>query len=190
MFTGRQHKTNIFIGIILLFIALPGFSQTSASATLNVYLADVRSIKVNPAQSIVTLNFATATDYANGVSLSQPSHLEVTSTGGYIVKVKSSSSVLQNRSEVIQANTITLTPSISNANGGGSNIGGNSQSLAADTYLYPSKLNVTPKIIIDASRGSSRTFYDVKYQASGGAEYMNKASGNYSVTITYTIEPQ
>jgi hypothetical protein len=185
-----KYRKIILVGVILFFKALPSFSQTSASATLNVYLADVRSIKVNPAQSIVTLNFATAADYSNGVSLSQPGHLEVTSTSGYVVKVKSSASYLQKGSDAIQVSTITLTPTISATNSSGTNGASNLQSLVADTYLYSTKLAVTPKVMIDASKGASRTLFDVKYQASGGTEYMNKATGNYSVTITYTIEPQ
>jgi hypothetical protein len=160
-------------------------AQTSANATLNVVLSDVRSIKVNPAQATVTLNFANVTDYNNGVSSTQNAHLEVTSTGGYIIKVKSSTPNLVNGTNQIPVNTVTLTPLQSS----GGAVGTSTSAVGRASTLIPVNLGATATTIISSTDGATKIFYDMTYRASGGAPYINKASGTYTTTITYTIEP-
>jgi hypothetical protein len=161
-------------------------AQASANTTLNVVLTDVRSIKVNPAQTTVSLNFANAADYQNGVVNTQPSHLEITSTNGYVVKVKSASANLVNGTNNIPVNTITLMPNVTAGNSGGSGTVVISLSSASIT---PVNLSPTPTTIISSPTGQTKVFYDMKYGAQGGSSYINKAAGTYSTTITYTIEP-
>lgn len=170
-------------------------AQTNANTTLNVVLSDVRSIKVNPAQTNVSLAFANANDYTNGVSSNQPSHLEIISTGGYAIKVKSSGPSLVNGTNSIPVNTITLTPTVGAQPGvSGSviviSVGGNTNgSSGGSGTLTPAVLNPTPVNLISSSSGTTKRFYDITYKASGGAPYINKAAGTYSTTITYSIEP-
>lgn len=185
-------KTHIVfvLGLLILNFTSSIYAQTTASATVNVNLADVRSIKINPNQSVVTLNFNSAQDYTNGVSSQQDAHLEVTSTGGYIIRVKASNANLQNNTNTIPVSTINITPKINSSSNIGSSIIGSYSNMMATTYLYPANLSLSPALIVESSKGSPKTMYDIQYKASGGSNYMNKAPGNYSVTITYSIEPQ
>ncbi len=162
------------------------FSQTTASATLNVVLADVRSIKVNPAQNVVNITFSNSSDYSNGVAINQIGHLEITSTSGYIVKARASSANLIFGAEQIPVSTVTLTASL---NSGGISSSSSTGKANTSTYVYPIRLSTTPRVMIEGSLGGAGIIYDVNYKAGGGVDYMNKPSGNYSTTIIYTIEP-
>jgi len=187
----KKSTIHYLLGVIGLTLFSSNIcAQTTASATVNVVLADVRSIKINPTQSVVTLNFNSASDYTNGVTSQQNAHLEVTSTGGYIIKVKASNANLQNNTNTIPVSTINISPKVNSSSNIGSAIIGSYSNTMASTYLYPANLTVSPSLIIESSKGSPKTMYDIQYKASGGVNYMNKAPGNYSVTITYSIEPQ
>jgi hypothetical protein len=152
-------------------------AQASDNATLNVVLADVRSIKLNPAQTTVQLNFNNTNDYQNGVVLNQAAHLEVTSTGGFQVKVKSSGVSLQSGTNTIPVSTITLAPSLSS---GSADMGASFQTVT---------LSSTEQQMISTPNGSSRVVFDVRYTASGGQPYIDKPAGTYVTTITFSIEP-
>lgn len=173
----------LFIIIILVFISIDETkAQSSGNVSLSVTLADVRSIKINPAQSVVQLNFSTAEDYANGVNLLQNAHLEITSSGGFLIKVKAASQNLINGVNTIPVSTIKVTPTLSAV----SNQTGN---LTSGIYMKGTWLSNIPKAMIDAPLGGSKLQFDVNYQSLGGPDYTNKSRGNYSTTITYSIEP-
>lgn len=162
-------------------------AQASANATLNVVLSDVRSIKVNPAQTSVSLTFSNVNDYNNGVTSEQNAHLEITSTGGYIIKVRSSTANLVNGPNSIPANTVQLTPK---QNSTGVAAAGVNNAVSKPASLTPVNLSASPSTIISSTDGATKIFYDMTYKASGGPQYINKANGTYTTTITYTIEPQ
>lgn len=169
------------LAVCLLIACLGGvrrtYAQASDNATLNVVLADVRSIKLNPAQTTVQLNFNNANDYQNGVVLNQNAHLEVTSTGGFQVKVKSSGASLQNGINTIPVSTITMIPSLSS---GYVDMGASFQTVT---------LSPTQQQMITTPNGSSKIVFDVRYQASGGQPFIDKPAGTYVTTITFSIEP-
>jgi hypothetical protein len=175
-----NHKK--MLGGIIVFLACINIStktnaQATANANLNVVLADVRSIKVNPAQSTVSLNFSSSTDYQNGVSLMQQAHLEITSTGGYQVKVKASGASLTNGTSTIPVSTIMLTPTLS------------AGSVDEGVSFTPVSLSSTQQSLINTANGSVKIFFDMKYAASGGQNYINKKAGTYITTVTFSIEP-
>lgn len=181
--------TLLVTGFLLLGVSSSNLlnAQASANATLNVVLSDVRSIKVNPAQTSVSLTFSNVDDYNNGVSSEQNAHLEITSTGGYIIKVRASTANLVNGPNTIPANTVLLTPKQSST-GVASTGTGNSVNNTAN--LTPVNLGASPATIISSTDGATKIFYDMTYKASGGPQYINKANGTYTTTITYTIEPR
>ena len=160
-----------------LLMGHAAMGQASDNLTLNVVLADVRSIRLNPAQTTVQLQFANVTDYQNGVSLDEPAHIEVTSTGGYQVKVKSSGASLQNGVNTIPVSTITLTPTLS------------SGFADAGVAFQTVTLSSTEQQMITTPNGSSRIVFDVQYRASGGQPYIDKPAGTYVTTLTFSIEP-
>jgi hypothetical protein len=168
----------------ILFACLSGLgiatktnAQASANANLNVVLSDIRSIKVNPAQSTVSLNFATSTDYLNGVFANEVAHLEITSTGGFQIKVKAATASLVNGTSTIPVSTILLTPTLS------------AGSTDEGVSFTPVPLSATQQTLINTPNGSSMIFFDMKYQASGGQDYINKLAGTYVTTVTFSIEP-
>ena len=155
-----------------------------------MFIADVRSIKINPSQNVIALNFTTTNDFTNGISLLQNSHLEVISTSGYLIKVRTSSANLVNAANKIPVNTITLTPALNISSGATTSSASQSgSSTQSSIYSFPVILAPNPKLMVESSIGASRTIFNVSYTASGGQEYMNKATGNYTTTITYSIEP-
>lgn len=176
----RNYKKILAVSIACLIgigISTKTNAQATANANLNVVLSDVRSITINPAQSTVALNFASSTDYLNGVFVNQAAHLEVTSTGGYQIKVKAATASLVNNTSTIPVSSITLTPTLS------------AGSTDEGVSLFPVPLSATQQPIITTTNGNSRIFFDMRYQASGGQDYINKASGTYVTTITFSIEP-
>jgi len=178
--------------LTLLILGYSNFSsaQTTGNTTLNVVLNDVRSIKVNPAQTNVSLIFNNASDYTNGVSSNQASHLEITSTGGFVVKVKSSGPSLINGSNSIPVNTISLTPTVTASQN--SNLVGATASTGGVVIrtVSTTTLSATDAQFINSPTGGTKIFYDVKYTSSGGPNYINKPAGTYTTTITYSIEPR
>jgi hypothetical protein len=191
----KLNRKRIFLivaGFLLLAQSQKSFAQNTANATLNVVLSDVRSIKVNPSQTNVSLVFANSADYNNGVSSDQVAHLEVTSTGGYAIKVKSSGPTLVNGANSIPVNTITLTPTVGTQK---ASVGAGVTAIIPQSSntqmgsLLAAILNPTAVNFITSPTGVTKQFYDVKYNASGGTSYINKAAGTYTTTITYSIEP-
>src|SRR5690554_4951701 len=66
-----------------------GNSATSEPVTVNIKFKPIQSIVVNSGQKTVNLEYYTKEDYASGVSEKMEDHLEVFSTGGFIVSVAS-----------------------------------------------------------------------------------------------------
>ena len=178
------------VGVIFTLLLNNSNAQVSANATLNVYLADVRSIKINPSQTVVNLSFLNANDYSNGVANLQSSHLEVTSTGGYIIKVKASSNNLVNGSNNIPVSSINLKPTLATSSTGvaTNSVAGGGAALAS-IYLYEVGLSAAPKLIVESGKSAAKALYNIIYKANGGPDYINAVPGNYTTTITYSIEP-
>lgn len=188
----QKSQKKILPIITLLMIALISTSldaQTTTNTTLNVVLNDVRSIKVNPSQTNVSLIFNNADDYTNGVFSNQASHLEITSTGGYIVKVKSSGPNLTNGVNTIPVNTISLTPTVSSSQSANTIGATGSTGAVVVKIVSTTTLSSTDAQFINSPTGSTKIFYDVKYASTGGPNYINKPAGTYTTTITYSIEP-
>lgn len=184
MRTNQAYFKGLFVLFALIFFNQL-FAQGSANTTLNVALSDVRSITINPIQTNVTLSFANADDYINGVSNTLGSHLLITSTGGYLVKVKSSGINLVNGNNLIPANSISVTPNIS----AGSSTVKTGLTTVGVGFISSVQLSPSPTLLIQSPFGANTVFYDVKYAASGGGAYINKPQGTYTTTITYSIEP-
>jgi hypothetical protein len=60
-------------------------TQTSDEVTVNIKFKPVQSIVVNSGQKTVNLEYNTLQNYQEGVSVTMNDHLEVFSTGGFIV---------------------------------------------------------------------------------------------------------
>lgn len=177
--------------ILLSFALLLGIvvnAQTPATdvVTLNVNLSPIQSITVNSLQKTVDLDYVTATDYADGVTLEQANHLEVYSTEGFQVSVKSAGTELTNGSAVdgnIAASDIKITATDGTA------------AITNAVYNSTVSLSAENQAILSTTKGAVNRNVNITYGAAGGDEYVDKyiAGQNpttYTTQLTYTITAQ
>lgn len=151
-------------------------AQTSAQVNLSVVLTNVQSISAST--NAVSLNFATASDYQNGVSQTINDHLNVFSNGVFTVSVSASGDLTGTTtpSNTIPVSTISLTPST----------GTSINPTASPTYSTVS-LSTTSQTLIHNTRGVLVGKFNIKYSANDtNGDYL-KPGDTYTTTITYTI---
>lgn len=162
--------------VALFFITSIAAAQNEASATLNVYLNSIQSIRLNESQSDVAISLNTASEYINGKAVNQQDHIEIMSTTDYEIKV-SAATHLTGTAATIDIGTVTLTPAYGAFGTPGSG--------AID--LMPVTLSLNNNTLIHSSVGDTQRTFNVQYRVSGGEEYLNKPQGTYTTTIIYTI---
>lgn len=176
-------KSTFFLAIVLGLVSNSAMAQTATDqVTLNVKLHPIQTLVVNAGQKTVDLNYTTKADYSDGVAVDQADHLSIYSTGAFAINVKSSSDKLTGTSATIDANTITLTPSL-----------GTSQ-LTGSTLNTVTLSNVASTIISNTVGGVDKTF-NIKYTGADADAYVNKYFNAenptvYTTTVIYTIEAQ
>ncbi|WP_332453862.1 hypothetical protein [Chryseobacterium aquaticum] len=170
--------------IIITSIAILGVVAVKAqNATLNVRLKPIQTLVVNNAQKIVNLDYITKDDYANGVSSLNADHLNIFSTGGFQVKVKSANSALQNGNKNIQANTIQI-----KATAG-------SDAVNGAQYAQNVQLSANETTLVSSSNGGVDKKISIEYKGAGANTYLdNYIAGQdptvYTTELTYTIVSQ
>lgn len=169
---------------IITSIAILGVGTLSAqNVTLNVKLKPIQTLVVNNAQKIVNLDYITKDDYANGVSSMNADHLNIFSTGGFQVKVKSSSAALQNGGKNIQANTIQI-----KATAG-------SEAVNGAQYAQNVQLSANETMLVSSSNGGIDKKISIEYKGAGANAYLNNYIAGqdptvYTTELTYTIVSQ
>jgi hypothetical protein len=181
-------KKNLFFAALLCACLFAGVKTNAQSVTANVSvtLADVLDIHIGTASgtsaTIPAFNFNSATAYQDGVTQEFNDHLFVVASKAFQIKV--SSTDLTYLTNTISAAGLTVL----GANGSTGATG----LPAGTTYATLSSLSSTPTAFITATGGTSLYKYKVSYIAGGAgraSEFLGKANGTYSATITYTIEP-
>lgn len=167
--------------IIASFLVL-GLAKVSAqNVTLNVKLQPIQTLVVNNAQKNVDLNYVTKDDYKNGVASTNTDHLNIYSTGGFEVKVKSANSSLNHTSgKNIQANTIEI-----KATAG-------SSAVTGAQYSQNVKLSANETTLVTSTTGGVDKKISIEYKGAGADAYLNDyiAGQNptiYTTELTYTI---
>ena len=157
-------------------IGIQASAQTSAQVNLSVVLSNVQSITAST--NAVSLNFATASDYQNGVSQTIADHLSVFSNGVFTVSVSASGDLTGTTtpSNTIPVSTISLTPST------GSSI----NPTASPTYT-PVNLSTSSQTLIHNTSGVLIGKFNIKYSANDSNGDYLKPGDTYTTTITYTI---
>jgi hypothetical protein len=169
---------------IITSIAILGVGTLSAqNVTLNVRLKPIQTLVVNNAQKIVNLDYVTKGDYANGVSSMNADHLNIFSTGGFQVKVKSGNSSLQKGNKSIEANTIQI---IATAG---------SDAVNGAQYAQNVQLSNTETMLVSSSNGGVDKKISIEYKGAGSNTYLdNYIAGQdptvYTTELTYTIVAQ
>ncbi|MEC5145307.1 hypothetical protein [Chitinophaga sp. 212800010-3] len=173
-------KNSILLKCFFTILASMAFLSTieaqnaTATTNLNVILADVVNIEI--ADANVNLNFTTAANYRDGVSVTKPAHLKVSSNRKYQVSVKAASGQLTGpASSTIPVNTIKVEAT------------GTLPSDIDASATVGKNLSATDQVIIKRNVPAVQDTYDIKYTASGGNDYVGKASGTYTTVLTYTI---
>lgn len=168
--------------ISFVLLALPNIllaQSSSGSVKLSVVLSQVQSLTVNESQSAVSLDFTKKEDFRNGVDIREPNHLNVFSSGRFVVKVSTRGDLMSPDNRVIPASTIAVTPV---ASGGFTAIPG--MTTADQVHLSAAESRT---IIKSPVHGTTATSFDVLYHASGEG-YAQMDNGTYTATVIYTIE--
>lgn len=161
------------MGIIPLGFSQTSEPQKSASVTLRITLADIKSISVNASSSTVNLQFNSLSDFQSGVSVNEASQLNVFSSGAYKISVSAKGDFVSTSSSTNTLSSSAVKVSLAS-------------SEAVTTYSNVA-LSTTNQLVAQSSTGTLKTNYDVSYSASV-PDYANKAAGTYETVVTYTIE--
>ncbi len=153
------------------------------NVTLNVRLKPIQTLIVNNLQKTVNLDYVTKDDYNNGVSSLNADHLNIYSTGGFQVKVKSANAALQNGAKTIQANTIQI-----KATAG-------SEAVNGAQYAQNVQLSANETTLVTSSNGGVNKKISIEYKGAGANAYLdNYIAGQdptiYTTELTYTIVSQ
>jgi len=187
----RRHETIRFLSAAILLISgflLPDrvYAQSgSDQVAIHLSFRPVQTIAVTAAQKTIDIEYTTVSDHQNGVSVTQPDHLTIFSTGGFQVSVEASDA---NFTRVGGSETIPVSDvSVRAVNGTDNHV------VAVFSAVT---LSSTPAPLIASSQGGRDLKYGIRYDntASGsGYRYIDKyVSGDgaetvYTTQITYTI---
>lgn len=175
----------LFIASLMMVCGIAANAQTD-NATLNVRLNPIQTLVVNAQQKTVNIDYTTKDHYKDGVSSKQANHLNIFSTGGFEVKVKSGGSELTNQGTAggngnIAASTIKIIATQ-----------GTQDALTDADYKQNVELSATDGIIVSSTKGARDKNIDIEYKAAGNDAYLDKyvassTATTFTTTVTYTI---
>ena len=160
-------------------------AQVTTTQTVSLSLTDFIEMDFTATNddlgATVTMNFATVTDYVNGVT-SGAQQLKVLSTRHFNVTVKSSSTNFTytgnaTPTPVMPVNGILNVMVSANSTGG---------TIAAPFTSYATITSSNQNLITNGSNGGNQTF-SVQYKATPGFTY---PGGTYATTVVYTATQQ
>jgi len=166
----------------LLLIAFPQllFSQSkSATVSLNIVIAQVQSLTINEAQDNVNLMFSSKEDFEKGVKVRESNHLNIFSSGKFVVKVSTHDDFRGNNDVSIPASSVSVSPLISS---GTQQVPGLVVGKGVNLQA-----NNPQTIISSLKQGTLTSSFDIEY-AANGIRYGELKNGTYSGTVVYTIE--
>lgn len=151
-------------------------AQTSAQVNLSVVLSNVQSLTASV--NAVSLNFASASDYQNGVSQTIIDHLSVFSNGLFTVSVSASGDLkgTTTPTNTIPVSTISLTPST-----------GSSINPTSSPVYSTVSLSTSSQTLIHNTKGVLIGKFTIKYSANDSNGNYLLPGDTYTTTITYTI---
>lgn len=169
--------------ILASFLMLSFVAVKAQNVKLNVNLKPIQTLVVNNAQKVVDLTYTTADDYKNGVSSTNTDHLNIYSTGGFQVKVKSANATMQNGGKNIDVNTIQI-----KATAG-------SDAVNGAQYSQNVQLSNTETTLVTSTKGGVDKKISIEYKGAGANAYIdNYIAGQnptvYTTELTYTIVSQ
>lgn len=168
------------LSLVILFTVLMFNAQ---NVILNIKLNPIQTLIVNSTQREVDLVYSTESHYSDGVSSLNADHLNIYSTGGFQVKVRSSLASLQNGSKTINASSIQIKASA------GSNPVNNA------VYNQNISLSTGESTIVSSTSGGVNKKINIEYKGAGSDEYVNnyifgQTATVYTTEVIYTIVSQ
>ncbi len=167
----------------MMVCGIAALAQTNTdNVTLNVKLNPIQILIVKTEQKTVNIDYTTKDHYKDGVSSKQANHLNIFSTGGFEVKVKSSGSELTNQGTAgpngnIDVATINVVATQAAQN-----------SLADAQYGQNVALSNNEGIIVSSTKGARDKNIDIEYKAAGNDAYLDKYVANQTPTTFSTVE--
>jgi hypothetical protein len=181
----------LFAGALIvasLFSVNSVMAQTTGDVTVNLKFQPIQSIVVTSGAEGVNLVYANKTDYSEGKFKIVNDHLEIFSTGGFLVTVKAESDFTNNSTGAvaIPASDVKVTATTGTDNDNNYGTGGLPEVVLSNTE---------EKNFIASDTGGTGLKFNVKYDNYGGHgnAYINKyifedgAESVYSTKVTYTI---
>ncbi len=174
----------ILSGILNVNSVFAQDTKNTDNVTLNIILKPIQTIQVNldPDQKKVDIVYSEIGDYKNGVSEFRENHLQVFSTGGFVVTVKSDSDNLtsENNTNTIDAKDITV-------------IAAREPDDDRNEVFKEVALGSSEGTLIVSDKGGRDLKYNVTYnnELGGGDKYLNfyvnNANNIFTTEVTYTI---
>ena len=174
--------------VIALFSVNSVMAQTPPTdeVTVNLKFQPLQSIVVKSGTEVVDLVYATENDYFEGKSQTVSDHLEIFSTGGFVVTVKAETDFTSTSTGAVAIPASHVKVTATNATDNLNNYG---------TGLPEVTLSTSPQNFIASETGGTGLKFDVSYDNVGGAgnAYIDKyihpdaTATVYAATVTYTI---
>lgn len=145
-------------------------TSATMNSSLQVLVDDMSELILQDAS--VSLVFNTAAIYKAGVTKQMPNHLKASATVPYDVTVKASSNFLTSGTGAqIPVGVITI------------------EGMPSQTGITPVVLSSSPQKIISSANPGIDRFLSLQYRipAAQTPNLLNKAAGNYTTTVTYTL---
>ena len=176
-------KILLFTAILFASITMVTGQTSSDVAILKVRLHAIQSIVVNPDQKVNVLNYNSISDYKDGVSVEKVDHLTVFSTGGFVVRVRTSEGSITSGDKSISSSTLKVIAS-----------SGVNNPLTSNYGSISLKDTDGDKLISNDAGAANNTF-NITYAGLGDYGFINSIvkAGNptvYRTTVTYTIAPR
>lgn len=168
------------------FSSLIGANAQSDSkdVTLNVELQNACSIVFGAGSNgqTATLSYTTPAHYLNGVSLSQAAAFTASSTQAYVIKVKSDGDLVYGSGGTPVGNTDPIPI-------GNVTIQASATGTTGIVFENAVALSGTDKVVLTADAGTVSQVFGLVYSTEGSekSDFINKAEGTYTSTLTYTI---
>lgn len=189
LFAGALIAASLFsVNSVMAEDVVTSTRSESASVTVNLKFSPVQSIVVTTSPKEVNIIYDDKNDYiGTGLSETVDNHLEIFSTGGFLVTVKAESDFTSESTGAvaIPASDVKVTATPGKDNGNNYGTGGLPEVVLSNTVA---------KNFIASGTGGSALKFNVKYDNYGGADgkYINKYIHNdaetvYTATVTYTI---
>lgn len=172
--------------LVLLLVSFTTFSQNAGNVNLNIILRPIQTITINPAQKNVNLIYDTKDKYADGVSRTYTDHIEVFSTGGFIINIKGDGNLAnsKNTTQLISLSDISVTAS-------------NESTVTGNSVYTTVTLSDENQTLISSTSGGRELKYSITYNNNLDIKdkYINKYFNSddnqsvYTTILTYTITP-